>query len=453
MASFLSKLFGKESPGQQLLVWQVGGQLVTSVAQPAFNLITQQINELIQTVPLSPADLADLVVRGFLTEGAASGVAKKSGVSPEDFALLVKDAGQALDTTSLIEAYRRKIIPWDAGHPDGVGVLQGIAQGHLDNKWAPVIQALGRIRPGVADAVDAAVEGQIPLADAQELARQQGVEPDDFTILYNTRGNPPDPTSLAAMVHRGVIPLKGTGPNVLSFEQGISEGATKDKWIPAMEGIMTVIPPEATIRALLSNGAIDDAAATALWAAHGYDPVIVAGFVKEAHQTKTTTDHALAKADVLKLYTDRAITTAQAVSLLGDLKYSPEVAAQILSVQDMHLAVTSYDAAVSRIRGYYIARKITQGDVVKALDSLGVPAASRDQVLTAWAIERDSNTRTLTEAQIVDAWFLTLIDDATATTMLQATGLTAWEAWLLMSIKAKQPAFAEPAKGPNPVAP
>lgn len=453
MAFSWRSLLGKDSPGQQLLIWNVGGQFVGALAQPGLDLLTQEINKIALNTPISPADLASLVVRSYLTPGAAAEQAKRSGVPPGDFAMLVHLAGDALDTTSLIEAYRRKKLPWDSGNPDVPGVLQGIEQGRLDPKWAPVIKALGQVRPGVADAVDAAVENQAPYGEMEALAAENGVDAGDFRLLYHTRGNPPDLTMLSELALRGYIPLDGVGPDVLSFEQGISEGATKDKWIPALKKLTVTLPPEGTIRSLLANGAIDDAVATGYLRKRGYDPTIIAGFIADAHRTKTATDHQLAKADILKLYADRAISEAQAADMLKAERYSAETAAEILRIQDLHLAVTTYTAAVTRIRGYYIARKITDGEVVKALDSLGVPTAQRDQVLTIWRIERDSNTRVLSEAQIVDAWYYQIIGQATAITMLQATGLTEYDAWVVLSVKAKGPLAGSPVQAPNPLGP
>lgn len=453
MAIDWEALFGKNSAVWQIALWGVVQEVLGAALAPALTQITADVNGLDPQTPLSPPDLAQLVIRSFMAQGDAAVIARRSGVNEDDFAHLLKIAGDALDTTSLIEAYRRKKIPWDSGNPDVPGVLQGIEQGRLDPKWASVIKALGQIRPGVADAVDAAVENQAPYADMVELAAENGVDAADFKLLYNTRGNPPDLTMLGEMVRRGIIPQDGTGPDVLSFVQGISEGATKDKWIKALIQLMITLPPEGTIRTLVANGAIDDATAADYWRKLGYDPTIIAGFLADAHRTKTTTDHQLAKADILKLYADRAIDQATASSMLQAERYSAETAAEILSIQDMHLAVSTYDAAVTRIRGYYIARKITDEQVVKALDSLGVPTAQRDQVLTIWRIERDSNTRVLTEAQIVDAWFYQIIDQATTISMLQATGLTEFDAWVVLSVKAKGPLPEQPAPGPNPLGP
>lgn len=449
MALNLGELFGKDSPFGQIMIWGVGQQVIGAVIAPGLNELTQLVNEAAPTAVLSPADLADAVVRGFLSAADGAAGARKSGVTDRDFALLVKNTGQALDTTALMEAYRRKLIPWDAGTPDGVGVLQGIAQGHLDNKWAPVIRGLGQVPLSPADAVDAVVENQIPYAAGVDIAARNGVSAADFDTLVHTRGNPPSPTQLAEMTRRGFIPATGTGPNTTSFEQGLSESALKDKWISPLMRLSVVLPPETRIRALQTAGEITPDQALAYYRQLGYDQTIATAYVHEASTAKKAGDRALAKSDVLKLYADRAITAAQATVLLGDLRYTTEEAAEILAIQDMHAAVAVLDQAVGRIRSYFIARKISQAQVVAALDQLTVPAEQRTALLTAWAIERDSNQRTLTEAQIVDAVALGIVDQGAGITMLQATGLTAWEAWVILSIKAKGPLPDEPARGPN----
>jgi len=449
----LGELFGKESAFGQLLIWQVGAQVISAVMTPGLNELTQLVNEVAQTQVLSPADLADLVVRNYLALGEGEAVAKKSGVSPADFALLVKNAGAAPDTTTLVEGYRRKILGWDAGSQGMPSVLDGIREGRLADKWAPLIQALGDVPIGVADAVDAVVEGQIPRAQGEAIAYENGISADNFAILYNTRGNPPAPSELAEMVRRSIIPQGGTGPDVLSMVQGISEGATKDKWIPALLKLLTVLPPEGRVTAMLRAGSITRDQAIGYYKQLGYDDTVAAGFAAEASHTKTAASKDLAKADVEKLYADRAIDAATATSMLEGLGYTQDEAAYLLAIQDLHATAVIVDAAISRIRSYYEARKITDQTVVNALNSLNVPTAQQEQLIAAWKIARDSNVKTLTQAEITAAWQLTLFSDSEAITELQALGYTERDAWVLLSIKNKAPLGNPPAQGANPLSP
>lgn len=450
MALNLGDLFGKDSAFGQLMIWQVGAQVISAVMGPGLTELEQLVNEVAQTTVLTPDVLADLVVRNYLDQAEAEASARKSGVSPADFALLVKNSGDAVDTTTLIEGYRRKILGWDTSQNGMPSVLDGIREGRLADKWAPLIQALGDVPLGVADAVDAAVEGQITMDQAVAIAYQNGINEGNFRILYNTRGNPPAPSELAEMARRGIIPVHGSGPDVLSFDQGIAEGASKDKWIPAYENLMTVLPAEGRVTTLLRNGVITRDTAVSYYQQLGYDQAAATAFADEASAVKTSADRLLAKSDVIRLYADGAVSRQDAAGLLGDLGYDTTEAGQILTIQDLHTATAATNAAISRIESYYIARKIDNTTAVNALNSLNVPPGQQTQLLTAWNIARTSNIKLLTEAQIADAWAYEIIDTASAITELQAIGYTELDAWTILSIKNKAAiTTSAPPQGPS----
>jgi hypothetical protein len=448
----LGDLFGKDSAFGQLMIWQVGAQVVGAIMAPGLSELTQLVNEKAPVEPLTPATLADLVVRNYLDKDSATATARRSGVSPEDFALMVTAAGEAVDTTTLIEGYRRKILGWDTSEGGMPSVVDGIREGHLADKWAPLIKALGDVPLGVADAVDAAVEGQISMDQAVEIAYQNGISAENFKILYGTRGNPPAPSELAEMVRRGIIPAGGTGPDALSFDQGISEGATKDKWITPLRALMTVLPAEGRVTTLLRNGVISRKQAIAYYQQLGYDQVAATAFADDASAVKTAADKLLAKSDVIKLYADGAVTRDTASGLLTALGYDATEAGWILTIQDLHTATAATDAAISRIQSYFIARKIDTSGAVNALNALNVPAAQQTTLITAWTIARTSNVKLLTESQIADAWAYKIIDTAAAVAELQALGYTELDAWIVLSIKNKAPITDQaPAQGPSPL--
>lgn len=444
--ALLDDLFGDDGAVRQLVIWNVLGQVLSAIISPGLSELQQLVNETAVSIsgsasptPLSVADAADAVVRGFLSTSAGQGFAAKAGVGVDDFTTLVRLAGDAPSTTDLIEAYRRKLIPLDGGSPDSVGVLQGIAEGALADKWIPMIQGLGDLPIGVADAVDAYVEGQISLADAQQIAYVNGVSADNFQILVNTRGNPPDPTQLAEMVYRGVIPTDGTGPDVLSFVQGISEGATKDKWIPALKQMLRVLPPVSTVEALQRAGTITSAQALGYYADLGVDSDTAALYVQQASATKTTTHKQVAQSDVITLYQAGAIDAPTATGMLEALGYESNEAAEILSIYDFHRAVAAIDQAISKVQSYYVARKISATDTVNALNQLGVPPAQQQQLVEIWNIEQSSDVKLLTAAQIVDAWYYLVISQDVATAELQGIGYTAQDAYILLSNKYQGP--------------
>lgn len=450
MAINLGSLFGEDSAFRQLLIWQVGAQVVGAVLQPALDELQQEVYSVAQTVPISTPDLADLVVRGFLSEGQAAESAKRNGTSPGDFSLLVKNAAQAPDSTQLVEALRRKIIPQDAGDPAGVGFRQGIAEGHLDPKWTDMLLALGEVPIGIADAVDGVVESQISLAQGQDIAYKQGLSADSFQTLINIRGNPPGPAELLELVRRGVIPVHGLGADVTSLEQGIAEGATKNKWTPAFEALLTVLPPARSVTAMLHSGAITPQRAAEIWTAQGYDQATVHAFLTEASSVKTAAARTLAKSDLLKLYTDGVITRDSAKSMLEAHGWSATDAEYELAVTDLHDAITAQTSAVSKIKSLYIARKISTRDASDAMDALGIAHTQRDKLIKTWGVERGANVRVLTPAQIADAFKAEVITQDEAIAELVAEGYTEFDAWVILSIKMGGALPNKPGGAPSP---
>ena len=447
----ISDLLGAASPFAQQLEWDVGQPIAQALLAPMLSELTQKINARTPVEPLSPEVLAELVVRSFIGQAEAAAVAARSGVSADDFAQLVHAAGDAPDTTTLIEAFRRKVIPMDAGSAEGVGVVQGLAQGRLDPKWTEMITKLGDVPIGVADAVDAVVEGQISFDQGAAIAYLNGISAENFKILYDTRGNPPSPTQLAEMVHRGAIPLHGTGPDVLSFEQGISEGATKNKWTKALESLMEVLPPARTVVAMLHNNSISSAQAATWFRQLGLSETTAAAYLKDASHSKTAAARTLVKGDILKLYSDKLITREQAAGMLAGLGYDAHDAEFELEIQDFHAEVAARSLAVSKIRTLFIARRLSATETITALDTLGMPTAERDGQMALWELERGASLRILTEAQITSAYEYGIMDEGTAISELMALGYTEYDAWVILSIKAKGKLPGMPAGTPSPV--
>lgn len=446
----LGQLFGEESAFRQLFIWSVGAQIVSALMGPGLAELTQQLNELVQTTPLTPELCADLVVRGFLDKGSAALVASRSGVNGGDFDLMVRGSGAAPDTTQLVEAYRRGLIPLNSGNPDVPSLVTGIQEGRVANKWIPMLEGLGQVPIGVADAVDGVVEGQITMAQGQAIGYKNGLAPDDFQILYNIRGNPPSPTQLTEMVHRGVIGVHGTGPDATTFQQGISEGATKDKWEPLFEAIMEVLPPARTVTALQRSGTITSDQALAYYKQLGLGQETAAAYVQDASHGKSATARHLAVGTITKLYTDQVIDRSAASGMMTALGYEAHEADLELALADLHASLAAEAKAVSKVSTLYIARKISKATAVTLLDDLGVPTSQRDVLLKTWDLEKAASVRILTPAEVESAVYYEIMTFAQGQAELVAMGYTQYDAWVKLSIRMKQAQPDQPPGQPSP---
>lgn len=432
----LGNLFKGGAVAEQLLVWGVLNQLLGTVLAPPLLFLQRGVNAEMQAVPLSPAVLADLVVRNVMSMADAESYAKQSGVSPEDFARMVKNAGEPPSPQEMLAAFRRGLVPLHGRGADEVSVEQAIAESRLYDKYFDTVVGLDDVPIGVADAVDAVVESQITFDQGAQIAYLSGVNRDNFNILYHTRGNPPSPTELLTLWKRGIIELTGTGQDALTVEQGIAEGATKNKWFNSLTKLADYVPPPRTITAMVREGSLDDAAALAFLKANGLTDDLAAAYLTSAHHQKTANERQLTVANIAALYKDSFIDANEATQLLALLRYSAEDAAFLLDLWTFEALQSKVRTAVSRIHSLYVAHKIDSTTATTTLDSLGIPATGREEMLTVWNLERDANVPILTRAEIVDAWYYDVLSTAEADALLVALGWSAEDAAILRGIRA-----------------
>jgi hypothetical protein len=399
---------------------------------------------------LSPADAASAVVRNFLTETEGAAVSAKSGVSAEDFATLRHLAGDAPGPQQLAEALRRGAIPRQGTGPGSISFEQGIAEGRLADKWAPVIEALAKLWPTPVDALDAALKGQVTPEQGRQLYERLGGDLQFYEWLLHSQGDGPTPLQAADWARRGIIPWDGTGPDSVSYAQAVRESRYRDKWADAYRHSAEYLPPTTSIVTLLAHGAITRERAAALMRQQGASDELVAAYLAEADTEALSDYRGLTTSAVLNMFWARLISEADATAILESLHVTPAAARLMLAYADLQRAITQQQRAVDRIGTLYAARKITADTARQSLITLQVPAATVGDIISTWNIENSVNVRTLTEAQIADAYELQIMDEATALTELGNIGYTPYDAWVLLSIKAKAPLPGPPPGGPAP---
>lgn len=441
-------LAGAGSAAEQLLVWGVLNQFLAAFFGPTLELVQQKVNAGHPVLELSPADLASAVVRNFVSPGAARDAAAASGIDADRFQTLVELSGDAPGAEMLAEALRRQIIPEGGTGPDSVSFNQGIAEGRLADKWAPIIKALATIWPTPENALDALLQGQLDPDAAKALYQKLGGDPQFFQVLFDTRGQAPTPMEALELLNRGIIAESGTGPDSTSYEQAFLEGPWRNKWLGPFRELGRLVPPPRTVTTLVHSGSLTDAQALKYFQMSGMTPELAAAYLHSAHAEKTSAVKELTESLVLTLYEGHAIDGPTATARLEALGYSAADVALILESVDLRREVAVVQSGVTRIGTLYISRKINRQGAKDALDGLDVTPAHRDHLLSTWDAERAANVRQLTPAQIVDAWQYDVIDQATAEQELQNLGYTPLDAWILLSNKAKAPLPDRPAPGP-----
>lgn len=431
---------------EQLLLYNVVGQLIGAGLGPFMIALTNEVNQAAPLVPLSPADMADAVIRNVVTEAEGAHEASFAGVNAARFHQLTLLAGNAPDPTSLAVALRRKLI--DAATYD-----RGIRQGRLRDEWAGLVQQLAVVQPAPGAMLSAYLEGQLPEGEARDKYAQLGGDPAYFDILFNTEGQAPTPTQALEMANRGIIPWGGQGPAATSFEQAFLEGPWRNKWAAPFRALGAYLPPPRTVTAMHREGSLTDAEATHLLEQQGLTPALAAAYLASSSKQKLSKPKELAQGVVEKLYIDHLIPRAEAATFLEKLGYTAPEAEFILEVVDLQVTEKFMAAAVNRVHTLYVGRKIGQATAESTLASVGVEAAQAAELVSLWNHERAVNVKLPSAAQVEAALEHGIIDQATALAMLESDGYSPHDAWLILSVHHKAALPGEPAAGALPAAP
>ena len=399
---------------------------------------------------LSPADAAAAVVRNFLSAAEGQAVAAKSGVNAGTFATLVALSGDAPGPQQLAEALRRQAIPESGSGAGSTSFEQGIAEGRLADKWAPVIKDLAKLWPTPVNALDAALKGQITAEEGRTLYEKLGGDPQFYQVLLDSQGSGPTPLEAAGWARRGIIPWDGTGPGVTSYEQAVKESHYRDKWGPAYRQQAVYLPTPYSIVQLLKDGAVTKEQAIGWLQQAGAGADVIAGMIAEADATDLSAYRGLTTQSVLGMYYNRLISTGDATSILESLHVSKEAVPLMLAYADLQRAVAAQSSAVSRVGSLYAARKITVQTAKQSLITLQVPAAAVDDIIAIWQLENSISVKTLSAGEITEAFKEGILTQDEAETELTNIGYTPFDAWVLLSIKAKAPLAGRPSPGPAP---
>ncbi len=443
----LEDLLGAGDALKQLLIWGLFNQMIAALTAPYLSALTQDTQSRNPVNPLSAADAATAVNRSFLDEGTGEAYAAKNGISPAVFGIMRHLAGDAPSPQELVEALRRGLIDADGTGPDSTSFEQGISETNLLDKWTDVMHGLAQQWPTPTDALRAALQGQISQSEGADLYQKFGGDPQWYQLMFNTEGSSPTPMEAIEMALRGIIPWAGTGPDAVTFQQAFMEGPWRDKWQAAYQQLATYIPTPAEVAEFVEYGQVTDAEALQMMAQRGVTGVTAAAMLHKAHLTVIRDYQGQSAQLIMDLYFDQVIDEAAALAMLAEMNYSDSNARQMIAYTDMKREISALQSGVSRVGSLYIAHKITQGQARDALTSLGVPPTQFTGIISKWDLEAKVNVKVLSEAQITDAWEYDIMTLDEAIAELGNLGYTPYDAWVLLSVKAKA---AQPGKPPGP---
>lgn len=367
---------------------------------------------------ISPADLADMVVRGVKDTASAVFEATESGITAEQFDELVLLTGEPPGLMQMLEGFRRGFI-------DQAQLEKGIRQSRYRNEWIPLLEKLRYSPMSVADAVNAVVQNHIPMSEGASIADQNGLEPGAFQTLYETAGEPLSRTEMEDLYNRGLASED-------DVKQALRESRLKNKYIDKAFALHEKVMPVYTLQRALRYGGVDHATAVAITMESGYtkrdaEIIVNAGSAEKIQAYKNRVVSSVETA-----YEDNTIPKADALDLIKTMGYETSEAEFILQSAEFRRSARIVSQVVSSLRAKYAEHKITRQQASNELDAIGIPSAQRDFVLKLWDIEYDNYVRHLTPAQVVKAVKLELLTSDQGLARLTAMGYSEDDASLLL---------------------
>lgn len=413
-----------ELKNRQLLSGDEQTKLLARMGYPSW--LAPQIDTLSNAL-LSAPDAALAVLRGNMPLADGYHRAALFGLAHEDFDILIGNTGEPPGLAELLLLWRRGQITTDR-------LDQGIRQSRVRDEWIEDVHKLSIIPPSQAEAVDAVVTSQIDDATGRTRFAEAGGDPAWYETAVGITGAAPSPVELGTLANRGIIPWEGIGREVVSFEQGVFEGHSKNKYLPAWKALSVYLPPPRTITALIKAGALSSTQALELLQKQGLSPELAAAYVTGATADKLATHKQLSVATIESLYQERGIDRETAAAMLGAEGYDPGEVDYILWLSDFQAYKKAFDAALAKVQSSYVGHKIDHNTASTSLDALLVPAAQRDTLLTIWTFAKEANVTVLTAVQVRSAFKKQLIEQPEALQRLSEHGYSDVDANIFLQL-------------------
>lgn len=337
-------------------------------------------------VGLSAPDAADGVERSRWSMEEGDAWAAESAVSSTAFQAMVDLVGEPPP----LDEMRSLLVQ---GRLDPLTFQTMYRYSRMRNDWLDQYQE-GHYRPlSGADIVEAYIKGNIGESEASDRYGVGGGRPEDFPLASLTAGEAIGTESALNLFNHDLI-----------SEAEVKSVIRYSRINPRFEAIAELqrhhyLPAFQIVRMLTAGTATAEQATTWLLQ-DGYPADQVGALVSGATVTKVTKHKDAAESVVLDSYTAGMISGAQALAALADLGYVGAEAALILQSVDARRTITLQTQATAAVRKAYLAGKLTAAQASGDLDSIGVHPTVRDHEIAAWNVEKATEFRELTPAQI-----------------------------------------------------
>jgi len=348
-----------------------------------------QLNELWTidpAMPLSPADLADMVERNIVDQPSAAAIAAESGMRADYFDLLVKDTGEPY---GVMDALRL----WREGRISDEELSVVVYYSRVRNQFLGDIHKLAYVSMSAADALELALKEIIPNDQAKALFVQAGGFEEQFDELLAGAGNPPGVEATLNLWNHGLVDEE-------QVDVTIAHSRINPMFTDQVKLLRHHFLGAFQIHQALAAGSIDTDTATEWLIADGYSAAQAAAFAAAGSASRPTAPGHLSATMIGELYQAKYLSRDQATQALENLKWPADDIPMFLELADARRALTLTNTGVRRVATAYLAKRLTDEEATRDLDALQVPGEAIAHYLATWKIERSTEIRMLTAAQV-----------------------------------------------------
>lgn len=362
-------------------------------------------------------ELSQLVARHLIPLDAAKYAAGGQGIDGTWFDALVQASITWPDLTSMIQLWRQGVI----GEGQIVDVLQAAG---FATEWADRLPHLARQPLSVADAALAVLRGSIDMGRAEDVARLNGVDTDDLTVIIDNTGEPPAVEELLGLWRRGAI-------DDATLERGIRQSRLRDEWIPTVKQLGVIPPSPGEALDALLKGQTDEGTARSRYTQAGGDP--------SWFQTAYATAGSSPTPDQLGVLANRGIIPwdglGQQVTSFAQGFHEGQWRNKWEAVY-RELAV--YLPPPRTVTAMLNEGSLTRPEAIDLLQKQGLSAKLAEAYVSSGSSQKTAKHKELAVGEVTQLYADKAIDEATATGMLKLLGYDQDEAGFILELSGLQ---------------
>lgn len=358
------------------------GQASNIVYRNFFNTL----NEKFPSQPIGPSAAAEGFARGYAGRGWAQQEALFSGVRAEAFDVLADVASSTPGIGELLTMLQRRLI--------GPGeVALGLGQLGIRAEWIERIIGLAHAPMPGSVGVEAVLKGVLDEGTGAAIWALAGGRATDFGLAVEAAGNAIGVEAAGRLFSHGLI-SEGQLSQVIRYSH------INPKFEPIAELLRFHWLSAFQVHNLVQNGTIDSPTAKRWLIEDGYSAEQAEALSHSSQKPSTKKAKTATESLIIDTFEAGFASRDTTVQHLVDIGYTPGAADILLDAYDARQALSAMKTASGKVHQAFLARRIDKQTASTDLDRIGVHPNVRDRIIADWEVEKETDFKVLSVAQV-----------------------------------------------------